>query len=85
MYYKDSENYFGASEIKIAMKRNTTNCVTLEIFQMENRKHKKEREHCLNGKQPKVETWADLPHHGLHTFGEKMDEATGRHGSHYHT
>lgn len=52
-YYKDSENYFGASEIKIAMKRNSTRAM-LEIFQMEKRKYKNERESCLNGKQSKV-------------------------------
>ena len=36
--YKYLENYFWASEIKIAMKRNTTNCVMLEKFQLQRRR-----------------------------------------------
>lgn len=40
--YKYLENYFWASEIKIAMKRNTTNCVMLEKFQLQRRKVKKQ-------------------------------------------
>lgn len=53
--YKYLENYFWASEIKIAMKRNTTNCVMLEKFQLQRRKVKKtEWNGCLNEKQTKV-------------------------------
>lgn len=53
--YKYLENYFWASEIKIAMKRNTTNCVMLEKFQLQRKKgYKTEWNGCLNEKQSKV-------------------------------